>query len=228
MDPLFSLIGHRGAPVYAPENTLKSFQKAYECGAKAIEFDVRLTKDGVPIISHDKNLSRVAGVDYYVAKVDFDELRKISINGEKIPTPEEVLEFAKGRMAVDIEIKVVDAEKKVVDLLRKYDFIENSIVTSFIPSVLAAVKKLEPKLKVGVLLSEWDDEYLDIANEVKAYAIVPYYKIISKELYEKIKGSGFKLIVWTVNDADDVLKMLSIGVDGIITDDPCKVIKLIK
>ena len=140
MDPLFSLIGHRGAPVYAPENTLKSFQKAYECGAKTIEFDVRLTKDGVPIISHDENLSRVAGVDYYVAEVDFDELRKISINGEKIPTPEEVLEFARGRMAVDIEIKVVDAEKKMVDLLRKYDFIENSIVTSFIPPVLAAVK----------------------------------------------------------------------------------------
>ena len=94
----------------------------------------------MPIISHDENLSRVAGVDCYVAEVDFDELRKISINGEKIPTPEEVLEFARGRMAVDIEIKVVDAEKKVVDLLRKYDFIENSIVTSFIPPVLAAVK----------------------------------------------------------------------------------------
>jgi len=227
MDPQFKVTGHRGAPVYAPENTLKSFQKAFECKATAIEFDVRMTTDGVPVIIHDETLERIAGIKNFVAETTFEDLRKISIDGEKIPTLEEVLAFAKNRLAVDVEVKVAGVEEKVVALIRKFDLVNKALITSFIPEVLSRIKEVEPRLRVGVLFSEWDDEYLDIASNLDAYALLPNYNSVDEEIVKKVKDRGYRLIVWTVNDLEDIRRMLSLDVDGIITDDPCKVRKII-
>ncbi len=227
MDPQFKIVGHRGAPAYAPENTLKSFRKAYECGATAIEFDVRLTADQVPVIIHDETTERVAGAGGPVAEMKFEDLRKISVGGEKIPTLEEVLTFAKDRLAVDVEIKVIGVEKRVVRLIHDFGLTDKALITSFIPPILSQVKRLDPRIRVGVLCSEWDDEYLDIAAKLDAYALLPNYKSVNEDLVRKVRKDGFKLIVWTVNNLEDIEKMISLGVDGIITDDPCKARKII-
>lgn len=227
LDPQFKITGHRGAPVYAPENTLKSFQKAFECGATAIEFDVRVTADGVPVILHDESLERIAGVRKFVAEISFEGLREVKVGGEKIPTLEEVLAFAKGKLAVDIEVKVPGVEEKVVDLVKKYGLVEETLITSFIPGVLSRIKEIEPRLRVGILSSEWDDEYLDIASSLNAYALLPNYSFIDEEVVKKAKAWGYRLIVWTVNSVEDIRKMLSLGVDGIITDDPCRAREII-
>lgn len=228
MDSQFKITGHRGAPAYAPENTLKSFQKAFECGATAIEFDVRVTADGVPVILHDESLERIAGIEKFVAEISFEELRKVKVGGEKIPTLEEVLAFAKSKLAVDIEVKVPGVEEKVVDLVKKYDLIEKTLITSFIPGVLSRIKEIGPELRVGILSSEWDDEYLDIASNLNAYALLPNYNFVDEKVVRKIKEKGYRLIVWTVNSVEDIRKMLSLGVDGIITDDPCRARKVIR
>jgi len=226
---MFRLIGHRGAAALAPENTMPSFVKAYECGATAIEFDVRLTKDGVPIIYHDDNFKRLTGVDAYVADVSFEETRKLRVKGEApIPTLEEVLEFASGKLAVDVELKVVGVEEETVNLLRKYGLEDKALITSFLPTVLGEIKNIAPDIEVGVLLEEWDDEYLDIARRIEAYALLPPYTIVTRELVDKIKGSGYALIVWTVNDPQEAERLLEMGVDGIITDDPCKLREVVR
>ena len=226
---MFRLIGHRGAAGLAPENTMPSFVKAYECGATAIEFDVRLTKDGVPIIYHDDNFKRLTGVDAYVADVSFEETKKLRVKGEApIPTLEEVLEFASGKLAVDVELKVVGIEEETVNLLRKYGLEDKALITSFLPTVLSEIKNIAPDVEVGVLLEEWDDGYLDMARRIEAYALLPPYTIVTRKLVDKIKGSGYALIVWTVNDLREAEKLLEMGVDGIITDDPCKLREVVR
>jgi len=226
---MFRLIGHRGAAALAPENTMPSFVKAYECGATAIEFDVRLTKDGVPIIYHDSNFKRLTGFNAYVTDVSFEETKKLRVKGEApIPTLEEVLEFASGKLAVDIELKVVGIEKETVNLLRKYGLEDKALITSFLPTVLGEIKNIAPDIEVGVLLEEWNDEYLDIARRIDAYALLPPYTIVTREMVDKIKGSGYALIVWTVNDPREAEKLLEMGVDGIITDDPCKLREVVR
>ena len=222
MDPLFKLTGHRGAAALAPENTLESFKKAHDCGATAIEFDVRLTKDGVPIIVHDENLRRLAGIDAEVSNLTLNEIKKVKIMGEEpIPTLEEVLEYASDRLAVDMELKIVGAEKQVVKFLEKYGLKERSIVTSFIPLALLNVKQECGKLRIGIICGEWDEEYLDIAKKLGADTIIPNYKSITPSIIKQIKNRGLKIFPWTVNTVEDALKLVKAGVDGIITDDPC-------
>ncbi len=220
---LFRLIGHRGAAALAPENTMPSFVKAYECGATAIEFDVRLTKDGVPVILHDEDLKRVAGVEARVADLSLEELRKFKVFGEApVPTLEEVLSFASGKLAVDVELKVEGAERKVVSLLEKYGLKERALITSFLPQALSRIKSVEPGLRVGLLVDEWSDDHFETAREVGACALLPRYTNVTPDVVEKVKEEGYALIVWTVNEPSEAARLLEMGVDGIITDDPCK------
>lgn len=218
----FVLTGHRGAKALAPENTLPSFLKALECGATGIEFDVRATADGVPVILHDDELDRVAGVHARVSELRYAELSRVKVRGEaRIPTLREVLAFAKGRLNVDIEVKVPGVEEEVVEALRELGMLEEAVVTSFLPAPLKRVKELEPRVEVGLLVEEWDDEYLGIAEELGAAAVLPSREAATRELVEKLKSRGFDVIIWTVNDAEEARRLFSYGVDGVITDDPC-------
>ena len=218
----FLLTGHRGAPVFEPENTLPSFLKAVECGATGIEFDVRVTRDGIPVISHDDELERTLGTNQKISETTYPELLRLSIQGKaKIPTLREVLALAKGRLSVDIELKVIGAEREVVDAIRELDMIDDAIVTSFIPEAIRRVKNLEPRLSIGVLLEEWDDEYLEIARNLRAEAILPYYETLDEDLVSKIKSKGYKIITWTVDDPSTAQKLVDMGIEGIITNNPC-------
>jgi len=99
------ILGHRGT-ISKPENTLSAFKKAIEAGADGVELDIQKTSDGVIVVSHDENLKRTAGIDFDIRKNTYDELKKISIEGEKVPTLSEVLDFIFGEnKIVDIELK---------------------------------------------------------------------------------------------------------------------------
>ncbi len=226
MDPFFKVVGHRGAPLYEPENTLSSFKKAYECGATAIEFDVRATRDGVLVLIHDEKVDRVTNGTGFVAKLSFREIRGLNVGvKEKVPTLDEVLEYAKDKLSVDIEIKVAGIEEKVLKSIQRHGVEEKCIITSFIPQVLAKIKKMAPSLKIGVLCSEWSKEYIYIAERLKAYAILPYFKELNKDNILFIRSKGFKIIPWTINNLKDVKRLVNLGVDGVITDDPCTIRK---
>ncbi|MEZ0346303.1 MAG: glycerophosphodiester phosphodiesterase [Infirmifilum sp.] len=220
---MFILTGHRGARALSPENTLPSFLKALECGATGVEFDVRKTADGIPVIIHDDELKLLTGVEARVSQLAFNELSKLKVLGAaRIPTLREVLALAKGRLYVDIEIKVPGVEEEVADALRELGMIQDALVTSFLPGTLEQVKKIEPRVEVGLLLEEWDEEYLELAQKIGAKAILPAYEIITYDLVQKVKSQGYALITWTVNNLQDATHLLSLGVDGIITDDPCQ------
>ncbi|QOJ79160.1 glycerophosphodiester phosphodiesterase [Infirmifilum lucidum] len=218
----FILTGHRGAKALAPENTLPGFFKALECGATGIEFDVRATADGVPVIVHDDELERVAGVNLRVSEANYKELSKVRVHGRaRIPTLREVLAMAKGRLYVDIEVKVPGVEEEVVEALHELEMVDEAIITSFLPAPLEKIKKLDPRVYVGILLEDWDEEYLEIARKLEAVAILPAHDILTHEIAERIKAEGYSIITWTVNSLEEAEKLFRMGVDGIITDDPC-------
>lgn len=218
----FLLTGHRGAAALEAENTLPSFYKAIECGATAVELDVYPTRDGVAVVVHDEDLSRLTGTSALVTQLTFAEVSKLRVFGKaRIPTLREVLAMAKGRLSVDIEIKKPGVEREVVEAVRELGMVQDVLVSSFIPSTLDAARKLDPSIKVGVLLEEWDDEYLAIAESVGAEVILPHYTAINEELLRKLKSRGLSVITWTVNDANIARKLLEMGVEGVITDNPC-------
>jgi len=226
---VFFLTGHRGAAAIEPENTLPSFYRALLCGATAVEFDVRTTLDGVAVVVHDEDLSRLTGTSVRVSQITYAELSKLRVYGRaKVPTLREVLALAKGRLSVDVELKAPGAEREVVEALRELEMVDDAIVTSFFPPLLESVKKLEPSIEVGVLTVGWDDECLDVAEKVGASFILPHYEALKREIVDKIRKRGYRVITWTVNDARVAELLVEMGVEGVITDNPCELKSLLK
>jgi len=124
----FIVIGHRGAPAYEPENTLKSFRRALELGADGIELDVRFTADGVPVVFHDEDLKRLFNMDVKLNSLTLHQIRGLKIDGESIPMLEEVVrEFGK-RTIMFIELKEVGREEEVVRIIRENGDIEKTLI----------------------------------------------------------------------------------------------------
>jgi glycerophosphoryl diester phosphodiesterase len=158
------IIGHRGASSLAPENTLASFRKAHDLGAEMIELDVHRTKDGHLVIMHDDTVDRTTGSHGAVKDLTLEEIRQLDagswfspeFKGEKVPTFDEVLEWAKGKVKIDIEIKnsvqYPGIEKDIIDRLKAMNMDRDVIITSFDPSCVKNVKSIDAEIKTGVLL----------------------------------------------------------------------------
>ncbi len=217
----FTLVGHRGAPAHEVENTARSFLKAFQCGATAVEFDVRRTLDGIPVVFHDESLQRLAGRPGLVEELPYPELYRVRLpGGARIPTLHEVYAIAKGRGALDIELKTPGVEEDVVQGLEEYQLTRDALVTSFLPWPLAKVAQTS-QVQVGLLLEGWDDEALDVAADIGAAAILPSHEAVTQDVVDKAHARGLRLITWTVDDPGEAARLLALGVDGIITDDPC-------
>lgn len=216
----FLVIAHRGASAHAPENTIKSFRKAIEMGADAIEFDLRRTLDGVPIVLHDEDLKRVAGIPKKVSELRVNELKNIKIFGEEtIPTFEEVLQEFGNKIPMFIELKDEGIETVVATLIKEYNIYENCLLISFNYDVLAKLKSLDEKLEVG-LLTYSHLMPIEFALKIKAFAILPRFNTISPRVVKEIRSKRLRVYTWTVNDVAIALKVIGYGVDGIATDDP--------
>jgi len=220
------IIGHRGANKSEPENTLKSFRKAIELQADYIELDVQVSKDGEIVVIHGYEISELTGYNGYVEKMTLDELKQLDFGeGEKIPTLQEVIDLAQGEIGLQIEIKVEEIGKKIIEMLRDASLIESTIISSFIHNELLKIKKLEPEIKLGALLSERISEPRDLTNATKRvikknfFAVHPHFAGIDKELVDFAHTNNLKVNVWTVNERTDMERLIKLGVDGIITDD---------
>jgi glycerophosphoryl diester phosphodiesterase len=235
--PIFgevTIIGHRGSPCSAPENTLASFKQAMEAGADFIEFDVHLTKDGIPVVTHDPQLGRTVCISYPIGVncLTLEELRNYdagvlyhhNFKGERVPTLEEVFAFADGKIGMMIEIKTGSAhELKLAEAVMH--LIENKenrdkpiLVASFSPLVLSRVKELNPKQPI-LALAEYQEEF-----EAHHENAPEYYGLgvglITKEMVSSLRENGKKVWVWTVNDETLKDNLIAMGVNGLITNRP--------
>jgi len=215
----FIVIGHRGAPAYEPENTLKSFRRAIELGADGIELDVRFTADGVPVVFHDEDLKRLFNMDVKLNSLTLHQIRELKINGESIPVLEEVVrEFGK-KTIMFIELKEVGREEEVVRIIRENGDIEKTLIISFHPEALRNVKRVEPHAEVGLIVYRPPVRIRD-ALELKCSAVLPHYSLVTPRLVQELHAHGLAVYVWTVNDVALAKKMRGYGVNGIATDRP--------
>jgi glycerophosphoryl diester phosphodiesterase len=237
------IFAHRGASGYAPENTMAAFKKGIEMGAKGIELDVHLTKDGQIVVCHDENIKRTSNGEGLIMDMTLEELKKFDFGvrfssefeGEKIPTLEEVLELIEDWDGIlNIEIKaaprqyLAGLEKEVVELVKKYSMVDKIIISSFNHYSLAEVKKIAPEFKTGILYSELIYEPWEYVKNVGACAIHPGLISLTEEVIKGCIKNGVMVNVWTVNQSEHMKMLIEAGVDGIITNYPDTAVKLVK
>ncbi|MFX0058839.1 MAG: glycerophosphodiester phosphodiesterase [Candidatus Heimdallarchaeota archaeon] len=226
------IIGHRGASSLAPENTLKAFRKSIELKADFIEFDVQITRDGELVITHDLDIERITGEKKNVKDMTLEELKIRDFGeGEKIPTLRELVKQTKGKICLNCEIIVEGIANEVIEILREYEVIKTTIVSSFKHNELLEFQKLEPKLKLASLeptnyLAEYEwkirKEMIEFCITHNLYAINPFYPIVDQQFVDFAHNNNVKVFPWTVDSKPTIRKLIKYGVDGIITNDITK------
>ncbi|UZP01982.1 glycerophosphodiester phosphodiesterase [Clostridium botulinum] len=227
-------IAHRGFSGVYPENTMLAFEKAIEVGCDGIETDVQLTKDGFLVICHDEQLDRTTTGTGLIKDFTLKELMNFDagikfgeeFKGLKIPTLEEFLKYVSDKnIIINIEIKnsIVDyenIEKTTYDLIKKYKLEERIIVSTFNHYSVRRCIRLDKTIKTGVLYYDCIFEPHNYVQMVGGNALHPEYHSVNKEIVEKAHDNNLEVNVYTVNDKDDMKRMMDLGVDAIITNYP--------
>ncbi|OUD37649.1 glycerophosphodiester phosphodiesterase family protein [Flavobacterium sp. FPG59] len=217
-------IGHRGAKGYEPENTLVSFQKALDFHVDGIELDVHLSADGEIIVIHDETIDRTTNGKGFVNGLSLQELKAFLIDGKhEIPTLEEVFDLTNQKCFINIELKSHDTTDKVVTLIEKYVNkrgwkYDHFLVSSFDWIALQQVTSLNDKIGVGVLTETDLELALAFAKTIQAKSIHPYFHLLTIENTAHIQEKGFQVFPWTINELEDIQKIKTYNVNGIITD----------
>ncbi len=228
-------IAHRGASGDYPENTLVAFAAAIEAGAEMCELDVQLSADGVAVVIHDDTVDRTTDGRGAVASMTLAQLRRLDagrrfgsrFTGARIPTLDEVFGLAKGRCALNVELKAAGAEREVCRLARAHGALAETIVSSFDWPALGAVRKLEPAMGIGVLADKNPDAMLEEAVRLGAVSVNPRYDMVTRALIERAHQAGLRVLVWTVDRAARMRRMIAMGVDGIMTNYPARLAALL-
>ena len=222
-------IGHRGAKGHEAENTLASFQKALDLGADGIEFDVRLSGDGKIIVIHDETIDRTTNGTGIVKEFSLQQLKAFRINeNHQIPELSEVFDLISSNYLINIELKEYETADPVVALIQKYVSENNRKYTDFLVSsfdwtALQQVRNLDASIPLGVLTETDMDLALAFAKFIQAETLHPYYHLLTLENTTKIQQKGIQVFPWTINEPEDLQKIKSFGVNGIITDFPERV-----
>ena len=201
------LLGHRGARATKsiPENTFASFDQTLTDGCDGFEFDVRLTSDGQAVVVHNPQ-SR--GVE--IARSTVEQL-------SWLPPLQDVLARYKDSAFLNIELKVPGLEKLLLSLLRKDAPSRGCVVSSFLPGVLRAMRGKSSSLPLGLICET--TQQLEEWRLLPVEYVISQYRLVTTELLRALREAGKKIIVWTVNQPDDMRRFEKAGVDGIISDD---------
>lgn len=223
------VIGHRGAMGHETENTLASIQKALDLGVDMIEIDVFKIKSGEIVVFHDKTVDRLTNGPGAIEEYGIVDLNKLILDGgHKIPMLQDVLKLIDNKVALNIELKGANTADKVNHTIEFYTESrgwspENFIISSFNWDELRAMRKFNEDIAIAVLTEDNPLDAIEVANELNAVAINPYFKNLDADVIKKIKDAGFKIYTWTVNEPEDISAIKDLGVDGIITNFPERV-----
>jgi glycerophosphoryl diester phosphodiesterase len=219
------LIAHRGGLYYRPENSLAAFEHSVALGVEWAECDIRLSRDLVPVLSHDDRIDLPSGGDKGIRELDLRELRKLDIGGgERVPSLKEVLEKFGNNLRFDIELKELDAVEKVIRLIFELKLSERVVISSFIPEALQLARDIAPQIPRGLLVDRLMGRIIGSKSAVKAGVMfqceyfLPHYANLTSEWISAARNEGMKVIPWTVNQLDDGRRLADLGVDGLVTD----------
>lgn len=242
----FKIIAHRGASGHAPENTLASIEKAIVMGAEMIDIDVHLTKDNHIVVIHDELVDRTTNGTGKVHEKTLEEIKALDagswfspiFKNEKVPTLSEVLTLIDGRTQCLIEIKskehtIYDGfSKQLVEEIHGHNAMEWTVIQSYEDEYLDLVYDFAPDVKTKKIIMGEDEPHLlsffiqskhFVSNRVQHHyleSVNPQFEALSIRRVHKLKARGYKVYTYVVNEREDMLKMLNMGVNGIITDFP--------
>ncbi|WP_166245096.1 glycerophosphodiester phosphodiesterase [Paenibacillus turpanensis] len=206
-------LAHRGYPLQQPENTMAGFQAALELGFTHLELDVQLTRDGVPVVIHDPTVNRTTNGQGEVRSFTLEEFRTLDAGkGERVPTLEEVLRFAKDRMLVDVELKQTgDAypglEEAVLKVIRETGMEKQVFVTSFDHYAIERMRALDVEIELGLVIYGATPSVFPYMREHGIRYLSMKYVFLTDSYVEACRQNGVQLIVWTP-DNEEVLKQL--------------------
>ncbi len=222
------ITAHRGHARLAPENTLSAIRMAIESRADYAEIDVQLTADEVVVLLHDRDLKRVAGVARPLAEMTYDELQQLDVGrwfsekyvGERVPTLRDVMEFSRGKIKLNIELKFYGPDPrltaKVVDLIREEEFESECIVTSLSHDACVDVKQLHPEIRTGLIVAH----ALGNLSRLEMDVLSIRADFLSPQILKAARRADREVHVWTVNQPRRMVEMMMRGVDNMMTSDP--------
>ncbi len=229
-------IAHRGASKAAPPNTLAAFIKAAELGADGIEFDVHLSADGVPVVIHDFTVDATTDGHGCVADLTLAQLKALDAGssfdsafaGERIPTLAEVLDAVGDRLLLNVELKSTSIhdsglERTVLGLIEQHGASDRVLISSFNPFSLRRVRRLAPHIPLGLLYAP--DLPLPLRRAWLAFlapheARHPEHTMVNARYMSWARKRGYRVYTWTVDEPDEMHRLIALGVDGIITNVP--------
>jgi glycerophosphoryl diester phosphodiesterase len=237
------VLGHRGWSAEYPENTCFAFEKALRLGSDGIEFDVQLTKDGIPVIIHDVMVDRTTDGTGRVSELTAAALRKFNAAARKqtsreigfqpIPTLGEVLKAAYAVHAdalCNIEIKVHDGDgKEVVDAtlrcLREHPYARNILFSSFHHGCLAYLRNRDSQARIGLLYEQTPTDAWHVAKHIQASSIHLNYRVATPNVMNDCHDRGLQVCVWTVDAPSDIDRFMAQGTDVLITNSPERAVR---
>jgi glycerophosphoryl diester phosphodiesterase len=238
------MVAHRGFSGGAPENTLAAFKKAIEIGSDMIELDVHLSKEGQVVVIHDDTLNRTTNGNGKVASYTLNELKALDagswfgsqFSGERIPTLKEVLELTHGRVLLCIELKEGDlgqyALKDLADRsfqeVEKAGMLSEVLFASFNLSAIERIREKDPSIPVALIYSKsWGSP--EEATEGRPISVLSCHgKVLTQTNISKAHQQGVVVFVWAINTEEDMEYCLNMGVNGIITNHPDRLMRILQ
>jgi len=216
------VVAHRGGTALGPENRLSTFQEAIALKVDAIELDIHQSKDGALMVIHDNTLDRTFGRPGRVDRMTRQELVEIGV-----PTLEQAVDLAKGRCRLVVEIKHPHGderhegiEKRLVELLRTKNVVQETIVISFDKKSLVTLHKLAPELTTGYLFATPGYPLDQARAELGVTYVGPYYLLATPAFIGEAHKAGLKVNPWTVNQASGMRLLIESDCDAITTNEP--------
>lgn len=222
------VIAHRGAAGKAPENTLASVRQAITDGADWIEIDVQETADGEVVVFHDSDFMKLSGVDLKIWNATVADLAKIDVgswfdakfSSERVPTLRAVLDEARGKVKVVIELKYYGhdqmLEERVVQIVERANMVPEIAAMSLKYEGVQKLQAMRPAWSVGLLVAKG----LGDLTKLDANFLAVHANMAGSTFIRRTHRAGKRVLVWTVNDTISMSRLISLGVDGVITDEP--------
>ena len=213
------VIAHRGASAREPENSLAAFRAAATLGADAVELDIHATADGALIVHHDELIERA----HAIPRLTADQVRTFRLpNGEPLPTLEQALAAVGTRLQVFIEVKSLDPrfDGRLLDAMQRGPNPSGYAIHSFAHRIVRRLGLVRPGLRCGVLSSSYPIRPLAALADAGATILWQERTMVDRPLADALHGSGMQLLVWTVDDAADMQRLLELGVDGLCSNRP--------
>lgn len=234
------IFAHRGASAVAPENTLAAFRRALEMGADGVELDVHLSADGVPVVMHDARVEATTDGTGSLVDLSLKELKSLDAGswfaedfaGEQIPTLEEVLADVGNSLLINIELKPAFSKRKgleaaVADVVQRVGVSERVWFSSFVPYSLYRMRNLLPGVPCGFLYGGSSLFSWLFKSFTPFEAVHPEARLVTPALVRRAHKRGLRVITWTVDDADQARLFARWGVDGLITNNPAQLLRVL-